>query len=48
MSKIIKLNMVKTSDFFTKWTYMVVISTFVGIVLGDYLKAIGAGLSCPD
>jgi len=48
MSKIIKLYMVKTSDFFTKWTYMVVISTFLLILLGGYVKAIGAGLSCPD
>ncbi len=36
------------SNSFKNWTYILVIYTFLLMLLGGYVKAIGAGLSCPD
>lgn len=40
--------MASVSTFYRRWTYVVVVSTFLLMLLGGYVKAIGAGLSCPD
>jgi len=40
--------MSSVSDSYRRLTYLLVAVTFVLILLGGYVKALGAGLSCPD
>ncbi|MDH5404692.1 MAG: COX15/CtaA family protein [Candidatus Heimdallarchaeota archaeon] len=40
--------MKQVSDGYRRLTYLLVSSTFILILMGGYVKAIGAGLACPD
>ncbi|MHA2091220.1 MAG: COX15/CtaA family protein, partial [Candidatus Kariarchaeaceae archaeon] len=40
--------MTVVSDNYRRMTYMLVITTYILILMGGYVKAIGAGLACPD